>query len=509
MDAALSSLVTEAPGRLGDRAPVAIIDIGSNSVRLVIYEGRTRAPTPLYNEKLLCGLGRDIATTGRLPQDAVDRALEALARFRLLCTNAGVSSVRVLATAAARMAANGPAFLEAAEAACGVPIELLSGEREAALSAAGVVSGLHAPDGIVGDLGGGSLEIVDVRGPVIGQGITLPLGGLVLRDRAGGSVKTATAIVRAELAKAPQLASLENRRFYAVGGTWRALARMQMIETGYPLHVMHGYDLELKRGGFLRLVERVGPNHARALDAVNEARRPLLVYGALVLDEIIRIGKPSGVTVSALGVREGLLYEDLSEEERAKDPLVAAARELNRLRARSPGHGEELCAWTDAFMRSSHVIETETERRLRHAACLLADVGWRAHPDYRGAQSLNLIAHASLQGIDHPGRCFLALAVFFRHEGVSLEGASLPLMKLAGPRLVFLARLLAALLRVAFPITVAMAGILPRTPIGLKDGRISLSLPPDLAPLASERLANRIKALGKLLDRDSGIAWAA
>ena len=488
------------PGRIAGREPIAIIDIGSNSVRLVIYEGPARAPTPLYNEKLFCGLGRDIASTGRLSEEAVERALAALARFRVLCNTVQVRRVRVLATAAARMAENGPAFLEAAQAACGCPVELLTGEREAFLSAAGVISGLHEPDGVVGDLGGGSLEIVDVRGDRAGAGLTLPLGGLVLRDMAGNSPKSAAKIARIELARALQLQELAGRTFYAVGGTWRALARMQMVDREYPLHVMHGYQFELKRGGFQRMVERTSPAALKAIASVSEARRPLLIYGAIVLDEIVRLGQPSGVTTSALGVREGLLFEELSDAERREDPLLSAAAELNQLRARAPQHGEELRTWTDNFIASFGVPETASERRLRHAACLLSDTGWRAHPDYRGAQSLAMIAHAALQGVDHPGRAYLALAVYFRHEGVAADTASTPLLGLAGQRLAELAKLAAALFRIAYPITVAMAGVLPRAPLLCQDGAIVLELPGELAPLASERLLNRMRALGKLLN---------
>jgi exopolyphosphatase/guanosine-5'-triphosphate,3'-diphosphate pyrophosphatase len=493
------------PGRIPGREPIAIIDIGSNSVRLVIYEGPGRSPTPLYNEKLFCGLGRDIATTGRLSEEAVERAIAALARYRVLCGTAKVRNVRVLATAAARMAENGPAFLEAAQEACGYPIELLTGEREAMLSAEGVISGLYEPDGVVGDLGGGSLEIVDVRDDRAGAGITLPLGGLVLRDMAGNSPKAAAKIARAELAKAPQLQGLPGRVFYAVGGTWRALARLQMIERDYPLHVMHGYEFELRRGGSQRMVERASP---AALASVSEARRPLLVYGAIVLDEIVRVGEPAGVTTSALGVREGLLFEDLSLEQRKLDPLITAAAELNELRARAPEHGRELCAWTDGFLGSLALKETKYERRLRHAACLLSDTGWRAHPDYRGIQSLAMIAHASLHGVDHPGRAFLGLAVYFRHEGVAVDAATTHLVGLAGERLGHLARLSAALFRVAYPITVAMAGVLPRTPLTARNGRIELELPAELAALASERLSNRLRALGKLLNLETAIRTA-
>lgn len=491
-------------GRLPGAGPVAIIDIGSNSVRLVIYEGASRAPTPLYNEKLLCGLGRGVATTGRLPEDAVQRALAALHRFRTLCGLASVGSVRVLATAAARDAENGAAFLAAAEAACGQGVELLTGEREAALSAAGVISGFRDPDGIVGDLGGGSLELVDVRGGHAGDGVTFPLGGLVLSDLAGGSPKKAARLVRDTLAGSEQLRMLEGRTFYAVGGTWRNLAKLQMAARDYPLRVLHGYEFDLSEPS-QALVERTAATGKRGAD-VSEARRPLLVYGALVLDEIVRLGRPARVTVSALGVREGVLYEALAPETRGIDPLLAAADDFNVLRSRAPRHGRELVTWTDAVMASFRVAESSEEVRLRHAACLLADIGWRAHPDYRGDQSLSLIGQASILAIDHPGRAFLALAIYFRHEGLSLDRVSPTMAALAGERLLAMAQLLAALLRIAYPISIAMPGVLPRTPLGADaTGRVVLRLPPELGALASERLENRLRALGRLIDRESRI----
>ncbi len=489
-----------APGRLERARPIAIIDIGSNSVRLVIYEGHSRAPTPLYNEKLLCGLGRGVATTGRLPPDAVARALQALARFRVLCQMADVSWVRVLATAAARDAENGPAFLDAAERACGQRVELLTGDREAALSAAGVISSFHAPDGIVGDLGGGSLELIDVRNEKAGAGITLPLGGLSLTDLAGGSPKKAARITREALGRASDLPGLEGRTFYAVGGTFRALAKLQMAERDYPLRVLHAYDLELD-DGFQKLVERAGAGSKR-VEGISEARRPLLVYGALVLDEIVRVGRPKRVTVSALGVREGLLYEELDAASRAADPLIAAAAEFNLLRSRAPHHGYELAAWTDAFVLSLGQDEAAEERRLRHAACLMADIGWRAHPNYRGEQSLALIAQAAFLSIDHPGRAYLALAVYFRHSGLSLDKVNPVIAALATPRLLAMARLLAAALRIAYPVSIAMSGVLPRTPLLAVDGCIVLRLPDALASLASERLENRLKALGRITGRE-------
>jgi exopolyphosphatase/guanosine-5'-triphosphate,3'-diphosphate pyrophosphatase len=497
----------EAQGRLKVGRPVAIIDIGSNSVRLVAYEGLTRSPTPIYNEKLLCGLGRNVATTGRLPEDAIERALQALRRFRILCDTMGVSETFVLATAAARDASNGPAFLAAAERACGAKIELLPGHREAELSALGVVSGFHKPDGIVGDMGGGSLELVDVLGTRIGEGITLPLGGLALQDLSGHSLKKAQRIVREALARAPrQLDRLRGRTFYAVGGTWRALARLHQASRDYPLHVMHGYTMSPEAGlDFLQLVERVDSKTLKDIDQVSEARRPLLSYGAVVLEEIIRLGAPRDIAISALGVREGLLFDKLDEDAKAADPLITAAADLNLLRSRSPRHGEELWEWTDHFIGSVDLPETEDERRYRHAACLLADIGWRAHPDYRGEQSLNIIAHAALVGIDHPGRAYLALSVFFRHEGISLDKASPKLKSITGPRLLERARLLGALMRVAYPISVAMEGVLPECPLLARGTNVVLQLPKAREALASERLLGRVRQLSKVLNLEPRI----
>ncbi|MFL5168025.1 MAG: exopolyphosphatase, partial [Microvirga sp.] len=219
MDSVPDLKASDAPGRLKVGEPIAIIDIGSNSVRLVAYEGLTRAPTPIYNEKVLAGLGRHVATTGRLDDEAVARALKALQRFRVLCRTIGVADIHVLATAAARDASNGENFLQQAADACGCPVELLSGAREAELSALGVISGSYQPDGIVGDLGGGSLELVDVAGDDVGRGITLRLGGLALQDLSENSPKKARRIVREGLERADPLRSLKGRTFYAVGGT--------------------------------------------------------------------------------------------------------------------------------------------------------------------------------------------------------------------------------------------------------------------------------------------------
>ncbi|HEX2654111.1 MAG TPA: exopolyphosphatase [Xanthobacteraceae bacterium] len=489
-----------AQGRLDHGPPIAVIDIGSNSVRLVVYEGLSRSPTPIFNEKVLAGLGRQVRTTGLLPSDAVEKALAALRRFRAICDIAKVRRLWVIATAACREAKNGADFIAAAERICRAKVDMLSGREEAHYSALGIVSGFYRADGIVGDLGGGSLELVDVHGTKVKQGITLPLGGLALQDTSAKSLKKAEKIVEQALSDLPELRAGAGRTFYAVGGTWRALARLHMWQTGYPLHVMHGYVIPAKEAlEFSRLVHRVDPEVLSRIEVVSDARRPLLAYAALVLEHIVRIAKPKQIVISALGVREGLLYSQLDAKQRKSDPLLDAAQDLNVLRSRSPHHDEELLDWTDRFMASSGVDETADEKRYRRAACLLADIGWRAHPDYRGEQSLNIIAHAGFIGIDHPGRAFLALAVFFRHVGLIDDELSPRLRELASTRLIDRARVLGAAMRVAFLVSAAMPGVLPRAPMVVRRGKLVLKLEGKLGALAGERLYSRLRQLARLI----------
>jgi exopolyphosphatase/guanosine-5'-triphosphate,3'-diphosphate pyrophosphatase len=267
--------------------------------------------------------------------------------------------------------------------------------------------------------------------------------------------------------------------------------------------VMHGYVIPAREAiEFSRLVHRVNPETLSRIEVVAKARRPLLPYAALVLEHLVQIGKFKEVVLSALGVREGLLYSLLDAQERKKDALIAAASDLNILRSRSPRHGEELVDWTDHFMSSTGLEETAEERRLRHAACLLADIGWRTHPDYRGEQSLNIIANNGFFATDHPGRAFLALTVYFRHMGLIEEELSPRLRELASTRMLDHARVLGAAMRVAYLVTGSMPGVLPKTPMRVRRRKLTLRLAGKYAPLAGERVFGRLKQLGRLIGRD-------
>ena len=487
---------------------VAVIDIGSNSVRLVVYESMSRSLVSVFNEKTLCGLGREVQSTGLLAPDAVAKALTSLKRFRALCKVQKVGRVYAIATAACRDATNGPDFIAKAERICGVKIEILSGPREAKLSALGVISGIHKPDGIVGDLGGGSLELIDVRGNSVRGGVTLPLGTLALQDLSHKSLKRAERIVRSELSELARLKAGRGRTFYAVGGTWRALARIHIIQSGYPLGVMHGYSVPASDAlDFARRVRRLAAANMLAnIEAVSDARPPLLTYAALVLEYIIRVAQPKTIVFSTFGVREGLLYSMLPEAERAMDGLLCGAQALNGLLSRSARHALELIGWTDRLVRVVRLRENDEDRRLRHAACLLSDIGWRVHPDHRGEQTLSLIVNGNFGSISHQGRAFVGLSVFFRYAGLSEQNEPPVVMQeLVTPAQLERARVLGAAFRVAHLISAARPGVLPATHFRSHGRKLMLVFEHKMVDIVADRVGSRFRQLARLVGRSGSI----
>ncbi len=487
--------------------PIAVVDIGSNSVRLVVYEGAVRAPTPVFNEKIQCGLGRTLANNGRLPDAAMKQTISALRRFHAIARTLGAKNVRALATAAVREASNGEKFIDLAEAAIQQPIEILSGEREAELAGAGIKMGFMSPDGLAGDLGGGSLELIDIAGDQQSRAVTLPIGGLRLAGQSGGNLKKASAIVDAAHDAAPWLSQGAGRAFHPVGGTWRAMAKLHMLKSDYPLRVMHGYAVETDalRTFCGRIVRSAGRDEKYdGYDNVSKARRDLLPYGALVIRKVLERAQPYEVVFSASGIREGLLYSLLNCTEQRKDPLLEACSDLAAQRSRSWEHARELKRWTDPlFDGKNGVDETAAEMRLRQAACLISDIGWRAHPDYRADQSLDTVINSALVSIDHPGRMYLALSISFRHAGLGEprdKGVPQQYRKLVGPRLLTRARLIAGAVRVAHMVTAGMPGIIDETRLAIEGDNLRLYLPGAYGALNGDRLQRRLGSLARLLD---------
>ncbi|MEO0329661.1 MAG: Ppx/GppA family phosphatase [Pseudomonadota bacterium] len=492
---------TEAQGRLGSRRPIAIIDIGSNSVRQVVYEGLTRSPSILFNEKILCGLGKGVAATGELDPEASARAIRAVRRFAILSKQMGVSQIHILATAAAREAKNGEAFLTRVEEVSGKKVSLLTGRQEAEFAAQGIRSGFHEPVGVAGDLGGGSMELMEIP-PESGNGATTPLGGLRLQSEFGDDLAAVRKHTR-KILEGTQL-NWENapKTFYAVGGTWRSLGRLHMYECDHPMEVVHAYSVDAKEfRKFCSLIAKGKMDDMVGIDEISSNRRPLLPYGAIVMEETLKFLGVDALAMSAVGLREGFLYSLLDQKTQEQDALLQATTEFSILRARSPGHSSEMGEWTGKAFDTLGIKETASQKRWRVAACNLADIVWRSASDFRAEQTLGIINNAGFNSISHEGRAYLAIATFHRYQGLGVRKKPPKISKLASEETARQARLLAALFRVLYLFTAAEEGILPKLKLRKHaKGRFALVVPDEFKDLIGERPMNRIDQLSRELD---------
>lgn len=473
--------------------PVAIVDIGSNSVRLVVYSGATRLPSVIFNEKVMAGLGRGLDATGALSQEAQARALAAMARFRLLVERMRVVRTRVFATAAVRDASNAEPFLDAVRG-LGFDPRILSGVEEARLAGLGVISGSPDADGVVGDLGGGSLELADVAQGEVGGRISLPIG--VLRLAAMGKAdQQLLRRIRQQLEQTDFPRIARGRPFYLVGGSWRALARLDLALQNHPLPVTHQHVLTPDRAAqFQDAIQAAGKQDPKG-SGVAAARMPTLPHANLLLRAVVDSLRPSALIVSSFGVREGMLFDDLDGETRRLDPLIEAARQVGAGLGRFIQHGEALDRWIAPIFG-----DTPLQARLRLAACLLSDIGWAAHPDFRAERGIDMALHGNWVAIDARGRAMLATALF-----ANFGGAQFPY-----PRIAALcsegelrrARHWGLAIRLAQRMSGGVEAPLRTSSLSLEgDDRLVLRLPAAEAPLYGEPVERRLKTLAAALDR--------
>jgi exopolyphosphatase/guanosine-5'-triphosphate,3'-diphosphate pyrophosphatase len=392
----------------------AVIDIGSNSIRLVVFDGHGRLPAFLFNEKVMVGLGAEPREDGGLCDKAIAAALETLRRFRLLASEMNVTDLRTVATAAVRDAPNGADFIAQLEA-IGLPVRLLSGEDEAKLAALGVLSAIPDAEGLVGDLGGGSLELARISGGKVMERVSFPLGVLRVAElrekKKKGALKRAVAKA---LKSADWVHQCAGQPFYLVGGSWRALARVDMHRTKFPLPIVHHYTMQPDRPARLvRLLAHIHPSKLSGVPSLASQRISNLPDGAAMLSQLVKQIGLGELIVSAFGLREGLLYERLDADTRAIDPLIAATRDEGERQGRFPEHGDLLNRWIAPLFRD----ESDTDKRLRLAACLLADTGWRAHPEFRAERGLEMALHGNWVGIESNGRGKMARALFTNFGG--------------------------------------------------------------------------------------------
>jgi len=481
-------------------APFAIVDIGSNSVRLVIYEGAKRNPVPIFNEKILAGLGGCLSETGKLDPKGKTRALKALTRFWALLAKLDVQHVEMVATAAVRDAEDGPEFKAAIEKETGHPVRVLTGKEEAKYAALGVLSGTPEADGIVGDLGGGSLELVDVQNGSMGEGATLPLGPLRLLGENQKSLKQVLAGIDTTLDTVDWIAQGKGRTLYAVGGVWRNLARIHMAQNDYPVRVLHNYVIPaIEVAELAGLIEQLGPKSLAKIPDVSSRRIEALPIGAHVLSQLIAATGVKFVSISAYGVREGLLFEHLSEVERKRDPLLAGAEDLATRLVRFPEQKRELANWIAPIFESKGLGESEAQKRLRLAACVLADIGWYVHPDYRATHAHEEILLAPISGVTHSERLFLARVGYHRHEGAGEPKVGGQLQNLLDEEGHRRARVMGVALRLAFTLCAASTGVLPYTRLVVKSDILRLDVQNSHAAFVGEVVEKRLAALAKVL----------
>jgi len=473
-----------------------VVDLGSNSVRLVVFEGLSRNPVAIFNEKAILGLGRGLQTTGRLNEDAMAHSILVLERYLAVARSMGADPLEVLATAAVRDAANGEGYVAMLRRRFpGLAIRVLSGHEEALLSAEGVLSGIPDADGILGDLGGGSLELAHLRAGTVAAAATLPLGVIRLAERAEGDVVRARAIAEEILAAVPWLREGAGRDLYLVGGAWRALARIHIGQTGYPLAIVHHYTLPREEARDLTsVVTNLSRRTLERIPGLSRRRVDGLPFAAVVLRRLLRITGARRVVFSANGMREGWLAGRIPASVRAEDPLLAAGRELNARFGRSDTLPPALVAWTAPLFPG----ETRGEQRLREAACWVSDIGAHEHPDYKAEQAFLRMLRQPGIGLDHHARAFLALAVAMRHEAEPDEPWLAPARVLLDVGTAQRAELVGAALRLAYTLSGGTAALLGRTGLRREHARLVLRLSQGGGVFAGDSVWRRLERLAEL-----------
>jgi len=391
---------------------VGVVDVGSNSVRLVVFDGAARSPAYFFNEKIMCALGAGMSETGYLSPEGRKRALSAIARFQILAKGMGTGPLTAVATAAVREASDGPDFCDEVLRDTGLKLWVIDGQEEARLSAQGVLLGWPGANGLVCDIGGSSMELAEVADGMVGKRVTSPLGPLKLREIKGGQ-KARRAYIDGIVADLATQMGPQKNCLFLVGGSWRAIARIDMERRGYPLHVLHEYHMNARSvAATASYIASQDIEELRQRCEVSPTRMALVPYAIDVLRAVTRQFGPHDIAVSSYGIREGMLYEQMPQRLRERDPLIEACRFAEAKDARLPGYGKTLYK----FIRPLFTTVSPDRLRIIKAACLLHDVSWRAHPDYRAEVCFDNATRANLGGLKHSERVFLGMALLHRYS---------------------------------------------------------------------------------------------
>jgi exopolyphosphatase / guanosine-5'-triphosphate,3'-diphosphate pyrophosphatase len=485
--------------------PIGVIDIGSNSVRLVVYSGVMRTPIPIYNEKATCALGRDLESTGKLNPEGIDKALQILGRFTVLTDAMGLDRLDVLGTAAIRDAADGKKFVDLVKEETGLSIKVLSGKQEAQRSALGVLCGIPDADGMVADLGGGSLELVDVQGGTFAHHATLPLGTLRLAGSSGPDLGKALKTINMYLDQEAWVSGVKGRTVYAVGGAWRSLARVCIAHMNYPLHVLDNFTLTRPQAQSLfGLISNLSPQTLEKIRGVDKSRLQTLPLAATMLERLLEIGQPDNLVFSIYGMREGQFYKELPESLKAEDPLISAAEELCRAAGRDPGLGHEAYDWLSPLFPD----ETADQAKLRLAACLLRDVYWSEHPDYRAEQAFLRVLRLPFMGLEHEDRAGLALALFYRYRTDDTTPTIDQAHAMLDEERLHRVRTIGLGLRLAYSLTGGAPSILEKAKLDMGKSAVTLTLPHDESVFNGGSYPKRLSRLASHIGRKDKVQFS-
>ena len=474
---------------------VGVIDVGSNSIRMVVFDGAARSPAYFFNEKVMAGLGTGLAETGRLNPDGRLRAMSALKRFQGLAEAMGLPPLTAVATAAVREATDGPDFRDEVFAKTGLRLWVIDGEEEARLSAQGVLLGWPGAYGLVCDIGGSSMELAELSDGEVGKRLSSKLGPQRLKTVKGGK-KGLKAHLQTEIRALAKTMGPQEDRLFLVGGSWRAIARIDMDRRGYPLAVLHEYRMSRKSVyATIDYIENTDTEALRARTGLGESRMALVPLAAQVLKHLVREFKPHDIAVSSYGIREGMLYEQMPQRLRDRDPLIEACRFAEAKDARMPGFGRRLYDFVLPLFSGRGGLD----KRLIKAACLLHDVSWRAHPDYRHEVCFDEVTRANLGGMTHSERVFLGVALLHRYKNNREDSPFQDLFELLSDTEVKRAEILGKALRFGAMLTASeneKMGALRYFP---KKGRLELHLAPGTRDLYGEVAEARLNALAAAL----------
>ena len=468
------------PARI-DLARIGVVDIGSNTVRLVIYDVPDRMPVPMFNEKSDCRLVEGMAETGNLSPAGVERALKSLRRFVRLADAMGVITLDLVATAAVREANDGDAFVEHIQAEFGIKVSVLSGAEEAELSAIGLITGVPDADGILGDLGGGSLDLVGLNKGTCETFGTLPLGHVRIAEH---------------IARAAWLRQSPGRNLYLSGGIMRNIARVFIEQTGYPLHVVDNYSIRHNDALRLsRLLAGLSASTLKKIPAISPSRIKSIPFAAEVLAHLIETVKPENVIFSGFGMREGQMLKRLPEALRHQDPLIAGAESLAERTGRFSLNGHEIADWLIPLFPEA----TEADKRRTLAACLLSDIGWNEHPDYRAEHAFYRCLRLPYAGLSHADRVSIAAMVYVRYNGNSSAPLVTTVRSLLAEDQLSKVDGIGRAIRLAHTLSGSAPGLLVQTKLERKAKTLVLHMPGSSGVFQSETVERRFRGLSKCL----------